>query len=133
MNNLKKAFIISSVFLGFILWQTNSWFYGKSDLLNNAYVVINKGNGSSAVASKLKDAGVIDKKWLFKLAARFLGLDKKLKAGEYVFEANISMHDALQKLTNGDIIYRKITLPEGLTSAQIINIINNEHSLMGDI
>lgn len=133
MNKLKKIFIIFSVFLGFILWQTHGWFYGQSDLLTNAHVIINKGNGSNIVASKLKKAGVINKKWLFKLAARFTGLDKKLKAGEYIFEPNISMYKALQKLANGDVIYRKITLPEGLTSAQIIKIINDEEFLTGDI
>ena len=133
MNKLKKIFIIFSVFLGFILWQTHGWFYGQSNLLTSAHIIINKGNGSSIVASKLKNAGVIDKKWLFKLAARFSGLDKKLKAGEYIFEPNISMHKTLQKLANGDVIYRKITLPEGLTSAQIIKIINDEEFLTGDI
>ncbi len=133
MNKLKKIFIIFSVFLGFILWQTHGWFYGQSNLLTSAHIIINKGNGSSIVASKLKNAGVIDKKWLFKLAARFSGLDKKLKAGEYIFEPNISMHKTLQKLANGDVIYRKITLPEGLTSSQMIKIINDEEFLTGDI
>lgn len=133
MNKLKKIFIIFSIFLGFILWQTHGWFYGQSNLLTSAHIIINKGNGSSIVASKLKNAGVIDKKWLFKLAARFSGLDKKLKAGEYIFEPNISMHKTLQKLANGDVIYRKITLPEGLTSSQMIKIINDEEFLTGDI
>ena len=135
MNSLNPKKIILSIVLLFSLtaWLIYGWIYDNGILLNNAHVIINKGNGSSVVASKLKNAGVIDKVWLFKLVARFMKLDKKIKAGEYIFEANISMYDALTKLAKGDVIYRKITLAEGLTTAQILQIINNEESLSGEI
>ena len=132
-TKLKKLFIIYSILVGLILWQVHSWVYGEGNLLGNAHVIINKGSGSSIVASKLKNAGVIDKKWLFKIAARIMKLDKKLKAGEYIFEANSSMYNVLTKLANGDVVYRKITLPEGLTSSQMLDIINNEIFLSGEI
>lgn len=131
--NLKKTVIIFFALFGLAICLSYDWVYGKSDLLNNAHVIINKGNGSSVVASKLKNAKVIDKEWLFKIAAKLMGLDKKLKAGEYLFEPYISMHEALTKLANGDVIYRKITLPEGLTSVQMLKIINNEEFLSGNI
>lgn len=135
MNSLNPKKIILSIVLLFSLtaWLIYGWIYDNGILLNNAHVIINKGNGSSVVASKLKNAGVIDKVWLFKLVARFMKLDKKIKAGEYIFEANISMYDTLTKLAKGDVIYRKITLAEGLTTAQILQIINNEESLSGEI
>lgn len=135
MNNpsVKKIIVIYSLLFALVTWQVYGWIYGSSMLLTNAHVIINKGNGSSIVADKLKEAGVIDKKWLFKIAARLMGLDKKLKAGEYIFEAETSMHEALQKLANGDVIYRKITLPEGLTSTQMLNIIDKEEFLSGEI
>ena len=135
MNNssVKKIIVIYSLLFALLTWQVYGWIYGSSTLLTNAHVIINKGNGSSIVADKLKEAGVIDKKWLFKIAARLMGLDKKLKAGEYIFEAETSMHEALQKLANGDVIYRKITLPEGLTSIQMLNIIDKEEFLSGEI
>ncbi|MBE6467992.1 MAG: endolytic transglycosylase MltG [Alphaproteobacteria bacterium] len=135
MNNpsVKKIIVIYSLLFALVTWQVYGWIYGSSTLLTNAHVIINKGNGSSIVADKLKEAGVIDKKWLFKIAARLMGLDKKLKAGEYIFEAETSMHEALQKLANGDVIYRKITLPEGLTSTQMLNIIDKEEFLSGEI
>ena len=125
MNSLNPKKIILSIVLLFSLtaWLIYGWIYDNGILLNNAHVIINKGNGSSVVASKLKNAGVIDKVWLFKLVARFMKLDKKIKAGEYIFEANISMYDTLTKLAKGDVIYRKITLAEGLTSKQIIDLI----------
>ncbi|MBR2921851.1 MAG: endolytic transglycosylase MltG [Alphaproteobacteria bacterium] len=131
--NLKKITIIYSVLFALIGWIVYGWIYGEGNLIGNAVVIINKGNGSSVVASKLKDAGVINKAWLFKILARFMKLDKKLKAGEYIFETQISMYDVLTKLAKGDVIYRKITLPEGLTSAQMLKIIDNEKFLTGNI
>ena len=131
--NLKKIAIIYSILFAVITWLVCSWIYGEGNLIGNATVIINKGNGSGVVASKLKDAGVINKAWLFKLVARFMKLDKKLKAGEYIFDTKISMYDVLTKLANGDVIYRKITLPEGLTSAQMLKIIDDEKFLTGEI
>ena len=131
--NPKKIILLTALLLSLTVWLVNGWIYGEGSLLSNAHVIINKGNGSSVVASKLKNAGVIDKAWLFKLVARFMRLDKQIKAGEYIFEANASMYDVLTKLANGDVIYRKITLPEGLTSTQMLQIIDSEESLSGDI
>ena len=131
--NFKRIFVLSFVVFAFALWQIHAWIYSPGKFYENTHVIINKGNGSSAVAERLKVAGVINKAWLFKLAARIMGLDKKLKAGEYIFEAQTSMYDVLVKLANGDIIYRKITLPEGLTSTQMLKIINDETFLSGDI
>ena len=131
--NLKNIVIIYSVLFALLTWLVYGWIYGEGNSYSNTHVIINKGNGSSVVAEKLKNSGVIDKAWLFKVVARFMGLDKKLKAGEYVFEAYTSMYDVLTKLANGDVIYRKITLAEGLTSTQMIKIIEKEKHLIGNI
>lgn len=121
------------LFFGIILWQTKTRIYQPGPLGESVYVVIAKGSGTSAVAKELADAGVIKSPYLFKLAARIFGLDKKLKAGEYLFPPMISMEQAITKLSSGDIVYRKITLPEGLTTAQMLDIINNEQLLSGEI
>lgn len=131
--NLKNIVIINFVLFALLTWLVEGWIYGEGNSYSNTHVIINKGNGSSVVAEKLKNSGVIDKAWLFKVVARFMGLDKKLKAGEYVFEAHTSMYDVLTKLANGDVIYRKITLAEGLTSAQMLKIIEKEKYLTGNI
>ncbi len=131
--NLKKIILLLALLFSLTVWVVHDWVYGEGNLFGNAHVIINKGNGSSIVASKLKNAGVIDKVWLFKLVARFMGLDKKIKAGEYIFEANTSMYDVLTKLANGDVIYRKLTLAEGLTTTQMLQIIDNEEFLSGEI
>lgn len=98
-----------------------------------AFVVIPRGAGVKQSAQILKDKGVIRSDFLFCLAAKMKGDDKRLKAGEYCFKPQASIADILKKITDGDVYYRKITLPEGLTTVQMLEIILAEASLSGDI
>lgn len=100
---------------------------------DTVYVLVPKGASSTSTARLLSEAGVIDHPFIFRLAARFTGLDKKLKAGEYAFKGNVSVNDVIQKMNRGDVFYRKITLPEGLTTAQILALIDAEDLLSGTI
>jgi UPF0755 protein len=99
----------------------------------SAYIIIDKGTSSSQVAQQLFEAKIIRSPWLFRLTARFCGLDKQLKAGEYEFQSAVSIYDVIQKLAKGDVIYRKLTLPEGLTTAQMLRIIDTNPFLTGTI
>jgi len=58
---------------------------------------------------------------------------KNIKAGEYHFPTGISSVDLTQKLTNGYSITYKIFIPEGLTTYQIVQIINKAPFLKGRI
>ncbi len=96
-------------------------------------VLINRGETSLKVAQKLFAAGVVQHPLLFRLAARWQGLDKYLKAGEYAFAAEISIADVINQLARGETLYRKLTLPEGLTTAQMLEIIRQDEFLEGAI
>ncbi len=131
--NFKNIFVLGLFFLGIAVWQIKTVVYAPGNLAQTTYVTVNKGSGSSEVGYALKSAGVISNVWLFKLLARSLRIDKTLKAGEYSFEPQISLYDTIQKLANGEVVYRKITIPEGLTSAQIFQLVNDEPLLSGEI
>lgn len=136
MNNkemLKHFIIFSFILVLCVAWASNKWIFDEGPAEQNTVVLINKGAGSSLVANKLQKAGVINKPWLFKIVARISGLDKKLKAGEYEFPAKISMNDVLQKMKNGEIVYRQITLAEGLTTKQMLQTIEENEFLSGEI
>lgn len=107
--------------------------YADGALNDETVILIKRGATSSAVANELYKARVINNPLLFKVVARLQGLDKHLKAGEYLFEPKISMIDVLEKMNRGDVMYRQITIPEGLTVAQIAEIINNNEYLSGEI
>ncbi len=130
---MKNIIILLLLVCCFLFWQLRTWIYQPLALETSTYVMINKGSGSSAVAKSLYEANLINKPWLFKISARLFGLDKKLKAGEYEFSGLVSIYDIIQKMAKGDVFYHKITLAEGLTSQQMLESINNELLLTGNI
>lgn len=96
-------------------------------------MVVPKGASLKTVAEELSCAGVIDKPWLFRIMARINGLAKHLKAGEYQFMPGISLQAAMDKIARGEVFFRRITIPEGLTSGQIMYLIANYPDLEGEI
>lgn len=95
-------------------------------------LVIARGQGVAAIGRTLEREGVISNALLFDIAVRLTGNDKELKAGEYEFAASMPMAAVLEKLASGDVLQRKVTVREGLTSWQVVNLLNDTPDLAGD-
>ena len=104
-----------------------------NDLSQEVSFVVEKGASVRQIANGLKSENIINSSLIFRIVCRVLGVDKKLRAGEYLFEPKANMLEIADKLLNGDVFYRKITFPEGLTSAQIKEILEKDESLSGEI
>lgn len=96
-------------------------------------IVLDRGVTVRKMSENLEKAGVISSSLLFRIVVRGLGVDKRLKAGEYMFPPRINMMQVANQLLNGEVYYRKITLPEGLTSVQMADLIKNEPNLTGEL
>lgn len=101
-------------------------------------VVIEKGAGRIEIAEQLEREGIISSRWAF--VANHLvrnvmsgGKPLELKAGEYEIKAAASMRDVLELLGEGKSILYKVTLPEGLTSQQIVERLLAEPNLSGEV
>ena len=57
----------------------------------------------------------------------------QLKAGEFLFKAHTSIDEAIETLIQGKAILHALTLPEGLTSEQIIGRLRDNDVLTGDV
>ena len=131
---MKKLIIIFLSVLSVLAYmQIKGWIAEGGPLLNVTNVVVPKGASLKTVAEELSRAGVIDKPWLFRIMARINGLAKHLKAGEYQFMPGISLQAAMDKIARGEVFFRRITIPEGLTSGQIMYLIANYPDLEGEI
>lgn len=131
---MKKLIIIFLIVLSVLAYmQIKGWIAEGGPLLNVTNVVVPKGASLKTVAEELSRAGVIDKPWLFRIMARINGLAKHLKAGEYQFMPGISLQVAMDKIARGEVFFRRITIPEGLTSGQIMYLIANYPDLEGEI
>ena len=96
-------------------------------------VLLQSGASSRAIASHLAEAGVLRSGFLFRLYVRLSGDSANLKAGEYDIPAADNMPAVLRVLTQGDIVLHPITIAEGLTSMQIVKLLQDETVLAGDV
>lgn len=95
-------------------------------------VVIERGSGLNAIAETLFYEGVIAEPQVFVLAAKIEGQAAALKAGEYLIPAGVSMEAVLALLVEGKTVQHRVTVPEGLTSWDIVQIVNAAEDLEGD-
>ncbi|MDG1287673.1 MAG: endolytic transglycosylase MltG [Rickettsiales bacterium] len=105
----------------------------QSTLETQVEVTIARGSGGIAIANKLTKMGVIEYPHAFRALAQIQGIAGRFQAGEYVFEAGTTPAGVMDKLSNGDIILRQVTIPEGKTSAEIVEIINQAPELDGSL
>jgi UPF0755 protein len=104
---------------------------GVGPLPQDKVVVIPRNMGRTEIAQLLEQEGVINQPLLFEVYALF-GRDG-LKAGEYQFKAGISMKDVRDVLNEGKSILHSVTIPEGLTSEQIVQRLLENDILVGPV
>lgn len=96
-------------------------------------VTLPSGSGVSAIAANLKAAGVIRSTDMFKAAASLTGADRKLRAGEYEVPSGASLRSVLSLLVDGRVVRHFVTLPEGWSSAQAVDILMRQQILTGEV
>ena len=95
-------------------------------------LVLPRGAGLAAIAERLERAGVIRHAIVFKAAAQATGAARQLKAGEYRFAAGLPMREAIGQMRRGETVVRRLTIPEGLTSAEALRLVAEAQGLEGE-
>ena len=98
-----------------------------------ATLEIPEGAGLSKVTSLLEERGLVSSGMLFKVSAYYKDIQNKFKFGEYEIPAHASMSDIQNILTEGKAIQLAVTVPEGLTSWQIVQRLNAVEGLSGEV
>ena len=130
---LTVVFIIFCI-SGVILWHMVDKFLFQPLSYNEALIFeLKTGSSAQQVAEALVQKNLAPHPLFVRLAMRFYRFDTHLKAGEYLLSPRMSLKDILQKLTSGKVIMHKITLVEGFTTAQMIELINKNEFLSGQI
>ncbi len=96
-------------------------------------LVIEKGSGVRQIAELLHRRGVIADPLIFRLGLFYDGLAGGLKAGEFAFPAAISMRDAARHIVSGKTVRRRLTIAEGLTTAQALALVVSAEGLVGSM
>ncbi|WP_457092013.1 endolytic transglycosylase MltG [Microvirga sp. P5_D2] len=105
----------------------------KGPLQSDKVVVIPRNTGTGEIASILKQEGVINQPFLFEAYALINRQRGQMKAGEFQFKAGTSIEEAIDTLVQGKAILHTVTVPEGLTSEQIIARLYENETLSGDV
>jgi UPF0755 protein len=85
------------------------------------------------VAVTLEENGVIDNALLMKAALFVEHSSGSVKAGEYLFKQSASLQDVIDTLVSGKQVLHALTIPEGLTSQQVIDRMNENDVLVGEL
>lgn len=94
-------------------------------------LVIAPGSGVSGIGGALQKAGVVADARLFRLFAAASDQARDLQAGEYEFPARASYADVLAQLAAGRTLTRFLTIPEGLTSVEVLALVNQAEAMRG--
>jgi len=100
---------------------------------DNTVFEVKAGDRLKSVSERLAEEGLISNGMIFRIAARSAGDEQKLKFGEYEIPGYASMNDVLDLLKSGRALSYQVTVPEGLTSFQIVTLLGEEPLLSGDI
>jgi UPF0755 protein len=96
-------------------------------------VLIPRGAGPSTMARVLQEQGVISHPRLFRIALMVDPTPKPIKAGEYEMPPHISMAKLVELLQSGKLVQRRLTIPEGTTTAEIVDLVRKTDAFSGEV
>ncbi len=94
-------------------------------------VMLRKGAGLAEIAGELSSSRVIVNAPVFIALAEITGSAHRIKSGEYLVPSGASIALILSKLRSGDIVHHHVTVPEGASAKQVVEILDHADVLTG--
>jgi UPF0755 protein len=141
LNGLLTFVLLLMLLVGSAAYLFDSQVDGPGPLERAKTVAIPKGEGTHEIAARLEREGVVRDRRLFiagylwaKVAAQLEGGKPiQLRAGDYAVKQNASIRQVIDLLSEGKTVAYRVTIPEGLTSNQIVERLKADASLSGEI
>src|SRR5271163_254272 len=136
--------VVGNAIITFILFLMiavgGTYIYGKQKieapgpLQEDKNVNIPSRAGVTDIADVLQREGVIDNnRWAFIGSVFALKARSELKPGEYQFQKNASLRDVIGTIVEGKVVQHSVTIPEGLTSEQIVARLSDSDIFSGSV
>jgi len=117
---------------GLAVWYGDHAYNGPGPLAAEKTVVIPRGSGVRDMAEMLEREGVIDNWLVFVVGQKVTRPEATMKAGEYVFKPGQSMASVADTIASGKVVLHQVTIPEGLTSQQVVQRLMANDMLTGN-
>ena len=132
-NAVLTIIVLLIIALGALVYAGKGMFDAPGPLDRERSVVIPRDTGVRAIAEILRRERIIETPFVFVTAALLTRATSELKAGEYLFDARVSMRGVLEALVEGKSILHLVTIAEGLTSEQIVQRLRESDVLTGEL
>ncbi len=119
--------VLLSALLAGVGWLLASDLCGFNKPVKEVTIEVTSEDTVSTVATKLKDEGLIEYKWFFRLFAAFANADEKIGMGTYTLSTEMDYRAMIMGMRSGtgnmnaDTV--TVTIPEGYTVEQIIQLL----------
>lgn len=137
MRNLLKVLILIAIAAVLTAGGVFAWgyktFHAPSETLGPVTVVIEPGSSLRTIARQLAAEGLVRDARVFAIGARLDPRHNRLTAGEYRFPAQVTALQIIDMLVRHEVVQRTVTIPEGLTSREIVDLLRSVEPLDGDI
>ena len=141
-SGLMTVALLLTLVIGAGLMIGSKEFAATGPLVADKSVIIERGSTTEEIVELLEREGVITRPG-FMWAALFIrdvqskfisdeANKKRAKAGEYLFKKQVTMNEVIDIITSGRSVEHTITIPEGLTSEQILDRLKENELLTGD-
>ncbi len=132
-NAFFMLLVLLVIGLGATLFFGKQRYDAPGPLAQDKVVDIPRGLGSRQIAELLERQGVIDEPWVFIGGVLVRKARGELKHGEYRFQAHASMASVVDTMIEGKVVQHALTVPEGLTSEQVVARLLDDDALSGPI
>ena len=132
-SGLLTLFVAIAIALVFGFSMVEREVTASGPLAADKVVVIPRNTGTGEIADILQREGIITQPMLFEAYALFNRRRGPLRAGEFQFKAGASIETAIDTLVEGKTILHSVTIPEGLTSEQIVARLFENDILDGEV
>ncbi len=127
---IKKVLIILIAILFFLvigLMAITAFYLNapKAEHGDNRVFIIQNGMNLKNISQLLEKEGIIKSSLAFMIRARFKGIGRIIKAGEYSLNPSMTPERIMEMITSGEVVAYNVTIPEGFTIAQIADVLSS--------
>lgn len=133
-NAIITLLLIAMIGAGGVYYYGRQVLEAPGPLKDDKIVNIPQRAGKRDIAETLNREGVTDvNPWVFIASVAALKASSDLKPGEYSFQKNASLRDVIGTIVEGKVVQHSVTIPEGLTSEQIVARLSDNDIFTGSV